>query len=118
MNWEDIPAWPPLGETDVPVSKWSEARPGVLLRTFQNARGLTFYQHKYRCQDCKVSWEHEREFHVTDSLWDVTMGNKPVYVGSFSGEPFEVLPRGGGWICKGCFERKLGRTLTKEDMKW
>jgi len=80
-------------DEDHPIhnTPWHEVRPGVFERRFKNV-----LLRKRACQDCKT--ENPIEVIVKDSVWeDARLFN--------------------GIICPGCLEKRLGRTLTVEDLK-
>lgn len=83
------------GEVHV-LRDWFEPRPGAHLRTLL-LKGIEFQQWQLNCQVCCKP--HYNGYMVLDPLWLDVMGKE-----------------GGGIICMSCFENKLGRPLTLEDM--
>lgn len=74
-----------------------------------------------RCPDCGVAaWRqvedgclvHE-DFYVHDGLWDAVCPDDEVREWAIDGTTFR---EGRFVICLGCFESRLGRRLTREDL--
>ena len=58
--------------------------------------------HDLRCTDCRSRpWDKGEDFYVTDGLWLTIMPVK----------------KRDHVICIGCFEKRLGRRLTRRDFK-
>jgi hypothetical protein len=71
------------------------------------------------CIDCKIETQPEKAAHnyeqyiVTEEVWQAA-GMSP---GKIDPKSF-VLKGGGGCLCVGCIERRLGRRLTNADFVW
>lgn len=58
--------------------------------------------HDLRCTDCRCKpWDMGEDFYVSDGLWMLTM----------------PVAKRDNVICIGCFEKRLGRKLTRVDFK-
>jgi hypothetical protein len=107
--WDNIPEWPKSPEFHS-FGDWLEIRPGVLQRSCLNSSNLALVQHKYRCQDCKLSWEAFEDFRVSVDLWANTLNlNTTNWV-------VEGVVLGGGCMCQPCFEKRLGRPLKPSEV--
>jgi hypothetical protein len=71
------------------------------------------------CIDCKIETQPKKAAHnyeqyiVTEEVWQAA-GMSP---GKIDPKSF-VLKGGGGCLCVGCIERRLGRRLTNADFVW
>jgi len=77
------------------TADWHQPRPGANLRQLQ-LKGIDFKQWEFNCQDCSKPMYNG--YMVHNSLW------------------FEAMGSGGGIMCMFCFENKLGRSLTLDDL--
>lgn len=79
---------------------WVEQRPGVWRQDTQAGEEA---EYRFFCQDCGCTREDYQDFMVHDELWRRVM--RPA---DRSGM--------GGMICRPCFERRLERPLTVDDL--
>lgn len=108
MDWDDIEeSW-----QDAQIEEaypWIEIRPGVLRRMVIGKRWSArlnrwvnlAYQQKWRCQDCHGV--EDLDFMVGKELWEEIMKPKD-------------LQKQGGFICRHCFSKRLGRPLALKDL--
>jgi len=74
------------------------------------------------CHDCGIdAWDFEEdgrtvteEFYVSNELWDAAAPDDEVI--RWTTEDGTDLGQGRFVLCLACFERRLGRTLTKDDL--
>lgn len=74
------------------------------------------------CRDCGIdAWGFEEdgrevteEFYVSNALWDAAAPDDEVI--RWTTDDGVELGQGRFVLCLGCFERRLGRTLTKDDL--
>ena len=63
---------------------------------------MALVHRRLRCTDCRFHpWRHGEDFYVLDGLWLTVMPVK----------------KRDDIICIGCFEKRLGRKLTRKDFK-